>query len=502
MSLIENLEIGFAVAANPVNILFCFLGCLLGTLVGVLPGIGTIATIAVLLPVTFGLQPETAIIMLAGIYYGAQYGGSTTSILVNMPGEASSIVTCLDGHQMARNGRAGVALSIAALASLFAGIVGTIVVAAFAPALGSFASAFRSPEYCLLLVFGLLSAVVLSNGSPIKAVAMIFLGLLIGLVGQDPTSGTLRYTFGVPELVEGLDFVAVSLGLFGLSEVMNNLERNSSARSGVVAKIDTLWPRLDDIRASWRPALRGTTLGSLVGILPGGAATISSFASYALERRVSRTPDRFGKGAIEGVAGPEAANNAASQTSFIPLLTLGIPSNAVMALMAGALMIQGIIPGPQIISEQPNLFWGLIVSMLIGNVMLVIINLPLVGIWVRLLNVPYRVLFPMIVIFCAIGIYSTNNSAAVIMVLALFAFLGYLFSKLGCECAPFILGFILGPLMEENFRRSMALSRGSFEIFVSRPLCIALLIAIFLLLLVVVVPSFRKTRDEAVFEDQ
>lgn len=501
MSLIENLETGFAVAANPINILFCFLGCLLGTLVGVLPGIGTIATIAVLLPVTFGLQPETAIIMLAGIYYGAQYGGSTTSILVNMPGEASSIVTCLDGHQMAKNGRGGVALSIAALASLFAGIVGTIVVAAFAPALGSFANAFRSPEYCLLLVFGLLSAVVLSNGSPVKAVAMIFLGLLIGLVGQDPTSGTLRYTFGIPDLVEGLDFVAVSLGLFGLSEVMNNLERNSAARSGLVAKIETLWPRLDDIRTSWRPALRGTALGSLIGILPGGAATISSFASYALERRVSRTPDRFGRGAIEGVAGPEAANNAASQTSFIPLLTLGIPSNAVMALMAGALMIQGIVPGPQIITEQPNLFWGLIVSMLIGNVMLVIINLPLVGIWVRLLKVPYRVLFPMIVIFCAIGIYSTNNSAAVIMVLALFAFLGYLFAKLGCECAPFILGFILGPLMEENFRRSMALSRGSLEIFVSRPLCIALLIAITLLLLVVVVPSFRKTRDEAVFED-
>jgi len=500
MGAIDNLAIGFSAASTLGNLGFCLIGCLLGTLVGVLPGIGTIATIAILLPATYGLEPLTSLIMLAGIYYGAQYGGSTTAILVNMPGEGSSIVTCLDGYKMARQGRAGSALAIAALGSLFAGLCGALVIGAFAPVLGRFAQEFRSPEFFGLMVFGLLSAVILANGSVLKALAMILLGLLFGLVGQDITSGTPRYTFGSISLIEGIDFVAVVLGLFGLAEVMKNLERTPETVAVEGVKIGRVWPTRAEMRAAWPAVLRGTALGSLIGILPGGAAAIASFGSYSLEKKVARDPTRFGRGAIEGVAGPESANNAASQTSFIPLLTLGVPSNAVMAMMAGALMIQGIVPGPKVITDQPVLFWGLISSMLIGNIMLVVINLPLISVWVQLLKVPYRVLFPMVVVLSAVGIYATTDGAVNIAFLALFATLGYAFAKLDCETVPFVLGFILGPLMEENFRRSMSLSQGQFSIFIERPLSVAILIASLGLLSVVVVPALRRTRDEALQE--
>ena len=496
-SLFSNLALGFSVAGTPANLFYCFVGAMLGTLIGVLPGIGPLATLAMLLPITFTLPPEGALIMLAGIFYGAQYGGSTTSILINVPGESSSVVTALDGHAMAKQGRAGSALAIAAIGSFFAGCVSTVAIAVAGPPLASLAQKFGAAEYFSLMLFGLVGAVVLASGSVIKAVAMIVLGLLLGLIGLDVTSGHGRYTFGIPELADGIGFVTVSLGLFGIAEIMTNLERAGKEGRDEIAPIHSLMPTRKDLRESWPAILRGTGVGTLLGILPGGGAVLASFSAYTLEKKLAKDPSRFGKGAIEGVAGPEAANNAAAQSSFIPMLTLGIPSNAVMALMIGAMMIQGITPGPQVMTKQPALFCGIVASMWIGNLMLIIINLPLVGMWVRLLRVPYDMMFPAIIVFCAIGIYSLNNSATDVLFTAGFGVLGYLFVKLGFEAAPLLLGFVLGPMMEENLRRAMVISRGDPMTFINRPISLGLLIAAVLLLAIVIAPSVRKTRQEA-----
>jgi TctA family transporter len=495
VELLDNLALGFSVALTPQNIFFCFVGALIGTLIGVLPGLGPLATLAMLLPVTFYLPPIAALIMLAGIYYGAQYGGSTTAILVNLPGESSSVVTCLDGYQMARKGRAGAALAIAALASLFAGTVATLVIAVASPPLSQFALSFLAPEYFALMLFGLIGSVVLARGSMVKAVGMVLLGLLFGLVGTDVNSGRERYTFDMPALSDGLGFVPVAMGLFGIAEILINLERREGRSVGAV--IGSLMPTREEIRAAIPAVLRGTALGSLLGVLPGGGALLSSFAAYAVEKRVAKDPSRFGQGAVEGVAGPESANNAGAQASFIPLLTLGIPSNPIMALMIGAMMIQGLAPGPQMMVDQPQLFWGVIASMWVGNLMLVIINLPLIGIWVRLLAVPYRLLYPAILLLCGIGVYSVNNSAFEVGLMAAFGVIGYLFYKLDCEPAPLILAMILGPLMEENLRRALVLSRGDPLVFVQRPISLTLLVMSVGLVLLFVLPGLRSTRREA-----
>ena len=493
--LIANLGMGFSVALSPMNLFLCLTGALVGTLVGVLPGIGPTATIAMLLPITFGLPPVGALIMLAGIYYGAQYGGSTTAILVNMPGESSSVVTCLDGYQMARKGRAGAALAVAALASLFAGTVATGLIAIASPPLSRLALQFLAAEYFSLMVLGLVGSIVLAHGSLLKAVAMVFLGLLLGLVGTDVNSGRERFTFDLPVLGDGIGFVVVAMGLFGFAEILANLEKKDDRKIG--AAIGKLWPTREEFRRAAPATIRGTIIGSILGVLPGGGALLSSFAAYAFEKKISKDPSQFGKGAVEGVAAPESANNAGAQTSFIPLLTLGIPSNPVMALMIGAMMIQGIAPGPQVMTQQPELFWGIITSMWLGNLMLVVINLPLIGMWVQLLKVPYRLLFPSILLLCSIGVYSLNNSGFEVGLTALFGLMGYVFYKLGCEPAPLVLGFILGPLMEENLRRALLLSRGDPLVFVQRPISLVLLLMAVALLLLVILPNFRKTREEA-----
>ena len=500
MELLAHLAIGFDAVLDWNNLLYCLIGVTLGTLVGVLPGLGPVATIAMLLPITYGLTPAASLIMLSGIYYGAQYGGSTTAILVNLPGESSSVVTCLDGHAMARQGRAGVALSIAALGSFFAGSVSILLVAAAAAPLADFALRFGPAEYFSLMLLGLIAAVVLAQGDLFKALAMAMLGLLFGLVGVDVNTGVERFTFGLPALSDGISFVVISMGIFGIGEIIANLER-SQDRPGGVARVGSLMPTRDDYRRSWKPILRGTGLGSLLGVLPGGGAMLASFSSYMIEKRLAKDPSRFGQGAIEGVAGPESANNAGAQTSFIPLLVLGLPSNAVMALMVGAMMIHGIVPGPQVISERPELFWGVIVSMWIGNVLLLLLNLPLVGIWVKLLSVPYRLLYPAILLFCCIGVYSVNNSLFDVGLTVAFGLLGYLFIKLRCEPAPLLLGFILGPMLEENLRRAMLLSRGDPTVFVTRPLSLSLLLLAAGLMLVMLLPRFRRTRHVAFSED-
>jgi len=498
-SIITNLGIGFGVALSLQNLLYCLLGALLGTLIGVLPGIGPVATIAMLLPVTFTLNPTSALIMLAGIYYGAQYGGSTTAILVNIPGESSSVVTCLDGYQMARQGRAGPALGIAAIGSFFAGCVSTLVIALFAPPLAEVALKFGPAEYFSLMVLGLIAATVLAHGSLLKAIAMVIFGLLLGLVGTDVNSGVARFSFGVSELSDGIGFVSVAMGVFGFAEIIANLEVKEK-REIFTKKIGNLLPTLQDFKDSWASILRGTALGAALGILPGGGALLASFAAYTLEKKVSKNSANFGKGAIQGVAAPESANNAGAQTSFIPLLTLGIPSNPVMALMIGAMMIQGIAPGPQVMTERPQLFWGMIASMWVGNLMLIVLNLPLIGMWIKLLTVPYRVLYPSILVFCCIGVYSISNSPFDVMQTAVFGVVGYVFVKLECEPAPLILGFILGPLMEENLRRAMLLSRGDPTVFFQRPISLAMLLVAAFLLAIVVAPAVRKKREEAFVE--
>jgi TctA family transporter len=498
MELFSNLALGFGVALTPLNLLYCFMGVLLGTLIGVLPGIGPVATIAMLLPVTFTLPPVSALIMLAGIYYGAQYGGSTTAILVNIPGESASVVTALDGYQMARKGRAGAALGISAMGSFFAGCVATIVIALFAPPLAEVALKFGPTEYFSLMVLGLVAAVVLAHGSLIKAISMVLLGLLLGLVGTDVNSGVARYSFGIPELSDGIGFVTVAMGMFGIAEIITNLEMRDK-REIFVHKIENLLPTLADIKRCIPAVLRGTALGSALGILPGGGALLASFAAYTFEKKATGG-DTFGKGEIRGVAAPESANNAGAQTSFIPLLTLGIPSNPVMALMIGAMMIQGIAPGPQVMTERPQLFWGMIASMWVGNLMLVILNLPLIGMWVKLLTVPYRMLYPAILLFCCIGVYSVNNSSFDIYMMCIFAVFGLVCVKLACEPAPLILGFILGPMMEENLRRAMLLSRGDATVFFTKPISAVLLGIALVLLAIVMAPTIKKKREEAFLE--
>lgn len=494
---LNNLATGFSAALTIKNVGFALLGCLLGTLIGVLPGIGPIPAIAMLLPITFQLEPLPSLIMLAGLYYGAQYGGSTTSILVNIPGEAASIVTCIDGHQMAKQGRAGSALAVAALGSFFAGCVGTVFIAAFGPPLASFAQEFNSPDYFSLMVLGLTTAVVLAHGSVIKAVAMVMVGLLFGLVGTDVNSGLTRYTFGISAIWEGIDFLPLVIGMFGVVEIIRNLEATNLPRAAVTAGFRDVWPTMKDFHESWPAVLRGTGLGSILGILPGGGAVLASFAAYTVEKKIAKDPSRFGKGAIEGVAGPEAANNAAAQTSFIPLLTLGLPSNAVMALMMGAMIIQGIQPGAAVMTKAPELFWGMVASMWIGNLMLLVLNLPMIGVWVKLLSVPYRLLYPAILLFCIIGVYSINTNVEQLIIMALFAAFGYLLYKFGCEPAPMILGFILGPLMEENLRRSLVISRGDPMVFFERPISAVLLGLSVAVIALIVLPQFRKTREEA-----
>jgi TctA family transporter len=500
MHFISNLGIGFGEALTAVNLFYCFIGCLLGTLIGVLPGIGPAATIAMLLPITYTLDPTTSLIMLAGIYYGAQYGGSTTAILVNLPGEASSIVTALDGHQLAKQGRGGAALSTAALGSFAAGCIATLVIALFAPTLANLALNFGAAEYFSLMLLGLVASVVLARGSLVKALGMIIVGLLIGIVGTDGYSGIDRFTFGQLELSDGVSLVAVAMGMFGLAEIIENLAQGQTVHAAFSTRLRDMLPTRAELRAIAAPILRGTALGTVLGILPGGGALISSFAAYALEKKLSSHPERFGRGAIEGVAAPESANNAGAQTSFIPMLTLGIPSNVIIALMAGAMIMQGIQPGPGVIRDQPQLFWGLVVSMWIGNLMLVILNLPLINVWVRLLTIPYHYLFPAIMVFCGIGVYTLANSTVDLDVLVLFGLLGYVFRKLECEPAPMLLGMVLGPMMEEYLRRSLLLSRGDPSVFFTRPLSASLLAVAAIAIVAVAVPHVRRRRDLALEE--
>ena len=503
MDLINNLALGFGVAFTFQNLIYAFIGCLLGTLIGVLPGIGPLATIAMLLPATYGLPPVAALIMLAGIYYGAQYGGSTTAILVNLPGESSSVVTVIDGYQMARKGRAGPALAAAGLGSFFAGCVGTLILAGFAAPLTELALEFGPAEYFSLMIVGLIGAVVLASGSLLKALAMIVLGLLLGLVGTDVNSGVARYSFDIPELTDGISFLAIAMGVFGYGEIIQNLSHPDEKREVFTGKVNGIMPTAEDFKNMIPAVLRGTALGSALGILPGGGALLSAFTAYTIEKKTKLKPGEvpFGQGNIRGVAAPESANNAGSQTSFIPLLTLGIPPNAVMALMVGAMTIHNIQPGPQVMTSNPELFWGLIASMWIGNLMLVVLNLPLIGIWIKLLTVPYKWLFPAIVLFCAIGVYSTNNNSFDIWMVALFGLIGYGFIKLGCEPAPLLLGLILGPMMEEYLRRALLISRGDWSVFVTRPLSASLLVVAAILLAVVLMPSVKKKREEAFVED-
>ncbi|MBL8690833.1 MAG: tripartite tricarboxylate transporter permease [Rhodospirillaceae bacterium] len=491
-----HLALGFSTAFSIENLALCLVGCLVGTLVGVLPGVGPIATIAMLLPLTFQVEPTGALIMLAGIYYGAQYGGSTTAILINIPGEATSVVTTLDGHQMARRGQAGVALGVAALSSFFAGTVATVVIAALGAPLTKVALLFGPAEYFSLMVLGLGLAVVLARGSVIKAIAMILVGLLFSTVGTDLETGQERMTLGLPALSDGVDFAVLAMGLFGFAEILRNLD-NPEARAVVKGSIGRLLPSLDDVKRCIGPVLRGTGLGAALGILPGNGAVLGPFASYTLEKKIADDPKRFGHGAIEGVAGPESANNAGAQTAFIPLLTLGIPPNAVMALMVGALTIHGVIPGPQVMTKHASLFWGMVASMWIGNLMLLVINLPLIGLWVRLLKVPYRLMFPAILVFCCIGIYSVNNTPADVMLTAFFGGFGYILYRFGFEPAPLLLGFVLGRLMEEKLRQALVISRGNLMVFVERPVSAVLLALAAVILVIAVLPAMRARREKA-----
>jgi TctA family transporter len=500
MQLVDNLSLGLSVAFLPGNLLYCFVGVFLGTIVGVLPGLGPLATCAMLLPLTFGLEPTQALIMLAGIYYGSQYGGSTTAILVNLPGESASAVTAIDGYQMARRGRAGPALAAAALGSFFAGTVATVLIAVVAGPLTELALKFGPAEYFLLMVVGLVSSVALASGSIIKALAMICLGLLLSMTGTDKFTGMTRFTFDSIEMMDGIDFVAIAVGLYGVGEILRNLEQKDDERIEV-ARVKSLMPSRDDLKRIVGPVIRGTSVGSLLGVLPGGGALLSSFVAYNIEKKFSPNGAEFGKGAIEGVAAPESANNAGAQTSFIPMLALGIPSNVVMALMIGAMIMQGIVPGPEVVTRNPDLFWGLIASMWIGNAMLVILNLPLVGVWVSLLRIPYRFMFPAIIAFSCIGVYSINNSTFAVYLLTLTGIIGYFLLKLDCEPAPFVLGFILGPMLEEHLRRAMTLYRGDLTIFVTRPISLILLCIAVAAIYVVSRPQIAERRKEVFVED-
>lgn len=501
MDFLGNIQLGFSTAVSIQNIGYCFLGVFLGTAIGILPGLGPLATIAMLLPITYALDPISALIMLAGIYYGAQYGGSTTAILVNLPGESASVVTTLDGHKMALKGRAGAALAIAALGSFFAGTVGTAMLAGFAPILAGLAFRFGPAEYFSLVMVGLVAAVTLARGSMLKAFAMVICGLLLSCVGIDMNSGVGRMDFGMIELVDGIEFVAIAMGLFAFTDIIVNSSKVERDAPPKIAKVTELWPNRREFRESWPASVRGTALGCILGLLPGGGAVLSSFASYSLEKKLSKTPEAFGDGAPAGVAGPESANNAGSQASFIPMLTLGIPSNGTMALMIGAMMIHDVIPGPQIMTQNAPLFWGLVASMWIGNLILLLLNLPFIGLWVRLLSIRYSLLAPAILIFCLIGLFGINTHSFEVYLGAVFAALGYLFYRLRCEPAPLLLGFILGPLMEENLSRALVLSRGDLGTFIDRPLSAALLAIAFALLLMTISPSLRRKRETAFAED-
>jgi putative tricarboxylic transport membrane protein len=500
MELFDNLGLGIETALRLENLFFCLLGVALGTAVGVLPGIGPTATIALLLPITFNFEPVTALIMLAGIYYGAQYGGSTTAILINLPGESSSAVTAIDGHEMARKGRAGVALATAAIGSFAAGTVATLVIVLFAPPLARVALTFGSAEFFSLVVLGLIASIALARGSTVKALAMIVLGLLLGTVGQDTYTGTPRFTFGVRELFSGINFVPVAVGMFGIAEILKNLE-DEKTRKLITAKVSGLWPTREDFRRIVAPIARGTVLGSALGILPGAGHVLAAFGSYSIEKRLSKRPKEFGHGAIEAVAGPESANNAAAQTSFIPLLTLGLPAHPVMALMLGAFIIHGIAPGPTIIENEPALFWGLIVSMWVGNFFLVLLNLPLIGIWVKMLTIPYRILYPTIIAFASIGTYSLGLNAWDVFAIAFFGVLGYVLLKLDCEPAPLLLGFVLGPLLEDHLRRALIISRGDLTTFIERPISAILLAIALAALVLAILPAIRRKR-EVVFSEE
>ena len=499
MDILSNLSLGFSTALTPLNLAYCFAGTLLGTLVGVLPGLGPMVTIAMLLPLTFSLDAAGALIMLAGIYYGAQYGGSTTSILVNIPGETASVVTCLDGYKMARQGRAGLALATAAIASFFAGTIATAILALFAPPLAAMAIQFGPAEYTSLLMLGLMASVVLASGSIVKAIGMVIIGLLMGSVGTDVNSGAARFTLDLENLLDGVEFVAVAIGVFGVAEIIRNLEEEGE-QTTITTKIQGLMPTRADLKRIFLPSLQGTGLGALLGILPGGGPALGAFTAYALAKKTSKHPEEFGKGAIEGVAAPEAANNAAAQTSFIPMLTLGIPSNGVMALMIGAMLIKGIQPGPNVMSAQPALFWGVIVSMWIGNLFCLVLNLPLVGLWAKLVSVPYHLLFPVIVGICCIGAFSINNKVFDVELMVFFSIIGVIFSKLDCEPAPLLLGFVVGPMFEENLRRALVVSRGDPMIFIERPISAALLAIVLVILLLPLLPAINKKRKDAFAE--
>jgi len=495
MELFNNLIFGFSVALTWQNLWFCFIGVFLGTLIGVLPGIGPLATIAMLLPITFNVPPVAALIMLAGIYYGAQYGGSTTAILVNLPGETAAVVTCIDGYQMAKQGRAGPALAIAAIGSFFAGTVCTLIIALFGPPLAEVALKFGAPEYFSLMLMGLVAAAVLAGDNITESLAMVVMGLLLGIVGTDVNSGMARYSFGIPELTDGIGFIVIAVGVFAVGEIIGNLGETEE-RMVFTNKVTGLMPTKADLKASFWPIVRGTGIGAFLGVLPGTGPAIASFSSYMVEKKMAKDPSRFGKGAIEGVAGPESANNADAQCKFIPTLTLGIPASAVMALMLGALTIQGIAPGPQVMTQKPDLFWGLIASMWIGNAMLVILNLPLVGLWVMLLKVPYRLLFPAIMAFSCIGIYSVNNSPFELYLTALFGIIGFVWMRLGMPPAPMLLGFVLGPLMEENLRRALLISRGDPTVFFTRPISLGFMIATALIVIIMVLPAVKARRAQ------
>jgi len=496
MDVISNLALGFSVALSLQNLAYCFLGVLLGTLIGVLPGVGPLVTIAMLLPITFGLDPVSSLIMLAGIFYGAQYGGSTTAILVNMPGEASSAVTAIDGYQMARQGRAGPALATAAVASFVAGTISTLVVAFFGPLIGLWALEFGAAEYFALMLMGLVFSAVLAHGDLIKSLAMVAAGLMLGIVGTDVTSGLPRFTFGLSELLDGVGFTVIAVGLFAVAEIVQNVSKTEKVE--IFSKdVKNLMPTWTDMKVAAKPTLRGTVLGSFFGALPGITASVASFSAYMLEKKLAKDPSRFGQGALEGVAAPEAANNAAAQTHFIPTLTLGIPATAVMALMLGALTMQGIQPGPEVMTSRPELFWGLVASMFVGNLLLLVLNLPLVGVWARLTQVPYRWLFPAIMMFAALGNYSLNNSAMEVYLCAAAGVLGYVMAKLECHPAPLILGFVLGPMLEENLRRALLMSDGSFAVFVTRPISLTFLIVTALLFVAMVMPAIRQRRNQA-----
>ena len=499
---LSGILLGLETALQPENVLVCLLGVTLGTAVGVLPGIGPTATVALLLPITFNFDPVASLIMLAGIYYGAQYGGSTTAILINLPGESSAAVTALDGHAMAKQGRAGPALATAALGSFFAGTVATVIVALFAPPLADVALEFGPAEYFSLVVLGLVISIALASGSTLKALAMIVLGLLLGTVGQDQFTGIPRFVFGIPELYGGLDFVSLAVGLFGLAEILRNLEHRTTSGSLVTKKVQGLWLSRDDARRITPPVLRGTAIGSALGVLPGGGHVLAAFTSYSVEKRVSRQPQQFGRGAIEGVASPESANNAAAQTSFIPLLTLGLPAHPVMALLLGAFIIQGIVPGPGVIDDEPELFWGLIASFWVGNLLLVVLNLPLIGLWVKMIAVPYDVLFPAIIAFACIGCYSLGLNPWDVYVIAIVGVAGYALVRWGCEPVPLLFGFVLAPLLEENLRRAMIISRGDPSVFVTRPISGVLLGLAVVALLLSVLPAIRRRREVVFSEDE